>query len=244
MKRILLMIVGVCLWTSNGLAVPARVQAKSGEGHPANPITITFTGTPTNGNAFIIGIGYFFGNTPTSVTDSNGVACTHDVDLPAISGGAVHIYSCLNISGSPTGIIINNTGADYLVATAVEVSGLATSSAFDQTANSGSPGNPYSSGNTPTTSQASEYLFGVEHVQNVQTTNTPDSPWTNSIVANDSTFETVDTQDQVVSATGQYATTGTSQSTMNSAVIATYKGAAAAAASGGCMPPFCGILGQ
>lgn len=168
----------------------ALVQTKQGSS-AASTLTITLDSATTAGNALIVMLAAS-GTTanPTSVSgitlggsaDNFSQVSTYGSASDAAIGAA---WLDLNCAGGQTSVVITvagGTGTLAIMASVYEWSGLYPVSPFDQTANGVSTGSTsWSSGATPTTTQAAELWVGA-----VFTTETgagtitgPSSPWTN-----------------------------------------------------------------
>lgn len=165
------------------------VQTKQGSAG-ANSLTITLDAPTTAGNALIVVLGT--GGTTTNPTSVTGVTLGGSADHfsqigtfgsssdPAI--GAVWLD--LNCAGGQASVAITASGGTGSLATTASVyewSGLYPVSPLDQSANSAGTATSWSSGSTPTTTQAAElWIGGVFLIDSGTPTLTgPASPWTN-----------------------------------------------------------------
>ncbi len=222
-------------------AAITRVQFKSIDCGATSTCAPTFTSNVTAGNSIIVAVSAYYGGAgnngrPWTVSDTrsstwNTAYSSGDGEYPTMS-----IFYADNITGGADTVTVTAGVATYWDVTVVEYSGLLSSGSLDTShadqLGSGSSGTTYNSGNLAT-AQASELLFGLNHCYSVVTA-TPDSPWNiiENLVAISSTH--MDTQDQIVSSTGNYADSGTfnvSCSLLDSGsphpfVIASFKAAA------------------
>lgn len=200
--------------------MPAFVQstAASAAGFPTSVTTPAFASNTTTGNAIIVGaMTQDAANTVDSVTDSvgNTYARKAQANVGAlnleiwlaedITGGASHTVT-VNDSGSLAGGLI-----------AFEISGLATSNAFDKSAGASGASGSLDSGNTAATAQANEILIGFGGITSVST-----PTWTEGAsylpsppVSTDGSGAgyAIAMEYRVVSATGAYNATMTSSIT-------------------------------
>jgi hypothetical protein len=165
---------------------------------------------------------------------------------------ACEIWANPNCAGGQTAVQVTTTGGTATNSSAIvfawEAPGIVTSSPLDRS--SGTPGTAasWSSGSTPTTTQADELLIGLFVGTDAagQTVTGPGSPWTTtamqSVAIAGVTAGYAMAATQVVSAAGAYSFAGTqSHAGMAwAAVIATFKAGAAppAAANTGAFFPF------
>jgi hypothetical protein len=166
------------------------VQTKQGFAN-STTLTITLDAPTTAGNGLIV-ILLTSGTTsnPTSIT---GVTLGGSADNfsqittygSASDPGIGAVWLDLNCAGGQTSVVITATGGTGSLATMASVyewSGLYPVSPMDQTANAvGSGATSWSSGATPTTTQASELWIGsvMTSVSGTPTVTGPSSPWTN-----------------------------------------------------------------
>lgn len=212
------------------LLAPVRQGFASNSCLAAASLDITYSGTA--GRALIVCMSIFPTYPgPISCVDSTG-ANTYNADYNVNNtvNGRCAVYSCLNITGSPTYVRITFSSGSYVIATVIEVSGLQGGGVMDKSAGSDSAGpTTYTSGNTAAISQASEYLLGIQHKINQSATFTPDAPWTLVDRRVDGSYHVQHTQDQVVSSVAAYASTGSTNDTAFSSTIVTYPGVSAVA---------------
>lgn len=127
----------------------------------------TVMGNTTTGNT-IIATFSLLTNTVTSVTDSQSNTYTKRRELTS-NNSTISIWVAENITGGTTPTVTGNFSNISTVNILVrEYSGLAAAS-FDQSAGAGGVAGTASSGNTSTTTQANELVFGAVH----SSSNTP-----------------------------------------------------------------------
>lgn len=227
-------------WPAHAAIAVAQVEQCS-----ATAATTCTTGnlTTTNGNLFVVSTSYCC-DTFTSITDSKSNAYTNSIaDVTDNSGGKVRQdYKAGGTGGATHNWTLTGGSSSFFGTISVmEVSGAA-ASPLDQIASFADigGGTSHSTGNTPTTSQADELLIGFGGTIST-TTYTTDAGWTERLnVATDGSHEGIITGSQVVSATGAYAYTFTTGSSVFTAQgISTWKAAAAATTRQRCIG--CGI---
>lgn len=192
----------------------------------ASPVSVTLT--LTAGNAVLVSL-------LTYVVPTQTAGDTLTQDASAISGGDnLYLFSNLSVAGGSTTFTFT-TASGAMSMWVTEVSGLATSAAFDQTANTTfSLAATRSTGTTPTTIQADEFLLGIMH---------GDTSGSNTLSSVSNGFTVPTNGDRVgaaggnargaiaykiVAATGAYETTFTMTDPESAhALIGTYKAAAA-----------------
>lgn len=145
------------------------------------------------------------------------------------AGGASHTFT-----------FTGDSGGLFLTLSVTEISGAATSSALDQvkSATTSVAGTSHTTGSTPTTTQANEILvgFGSSIFSTTYTTDTG-AGWTEQTnQQTDASHEGLLTGTRIVSATGTYAYTFTSGSSVTMVQgVATYKEATAASTRQRCI---------
>lgn len=211
-----------------------RVQFKSGNGQGVTSVALSFTSLPTVGNTILAVVADFNDNhvTGASVTDNQGHTYTRDLAYSGTGNGPGSVMVFRTVVATSSGtftVTFNNGGNWFTVNTIIEVNGIATTSPVDQQFSNDLPdsGSNYTS-TSVTTTQADEYLLGINHPRNTTTALTPTSPWSTISTNSDGSFQILHTQDQVVSSTGSYADAGTfTGGGLSTASIITYKLAAA-----------------
>jgi hypothetical protein len=204
------------------------------------PSSLTAAATSlTTGNAIIVGARWFDPGssvTVTSVTDTAGnTYSAGPAKFSSGSGEQLIIWFALNVTGHASNVVsVNLSGTvQYWGVGHSQYSGLATSSAYDTTANGSTSGSTLTS-SAFTTAQTDELLFTFAQVANVGTTWTAGSGYT--IRVQDASQVTV-VQDQIVSSIQTGVTAGMTSSDGSSAksiLVATFK--AAAGGGGGANP--------
>lgn len=171
--------------------------------------------TTTTGNLFIASAGYCCAAF-TSVTDNKGNSYTDSVAEQSDAGGGSsrQQYKESGAGGaSHTFTLTGASGAFFGALSVTEVSGAATSGALDQTAGGiTNPGDTsHTTNTTSTTTQANELLLGYGSTANVATfTTDTGAGWTElTNIATDADTEGLITGYRIVSATGTFAYTYT-----------------------------------
>lgn len=146
------------------LAVVQSAEAVIG----GDSTTATFGSTTTTGNLIVVAIAEFGGttfNTGTPVTDNKGNTYAFcDETIGGGSGAGAAIFRCENATGGASHqITVNVPGTGLALSFAIlEISGAATSGAFDKSANaSASTNNSATSGSTGTLAMADEIAVVV-----------------------------------------------------------------------------------
>src|SRR5207302_832483 len=136
---------------------------------------------------------------------------------------------------------INFVAKEAATAVVVEYNGIASVSPFDQTASNNQFGaTAYTSGTTPATTQATELVFGVHMNRSTNVgTWTPAGGFTTVLEQDNATSKhQFQVQDQFVTTTGAFASTGTHSTAVTiTSLVATYKVGAAAVAPPPPPPP-------
>lgn len=170
--------------------------------------------------------------TVSSITDSS--SNSYNLNRVSSSFGSyvllvcdAHITTALNASDTISVTLGGATGGSAIVS---EFSGIAAASFLDQTQNNVVVfDTAHTSNATATTAQADELVFGSHVTNDTSVTWTPDSPFTsNEADVYFSAWKQI-VQYKVVSATGTYASTGTTSADCETAnVVLTYKADAGA----------------
>jgi len=195
------------------------VQSKANFAQYTYTVSIPFDSSITAGNTIIIALeranGLASGN--VSVSDNRGNAYT---EVAAVGNHAVWIAS--NVSGGQTTVTINSASGP-LGAIIHEYSGIVTSNPIDKIHTATGNALIADSGATPTTTQASELVFGYIGHKFYQ--RGPSNGF-GQIQLTAFPFEYGElTEDKIVSATGQYNATDTSNGVSNpfDAIVVTLK---------------------
>lgn len=213
------------------IGTPVERRTGSNAGLATSPFVISPTTTVQAGTRAILVFTSGASKSVTAVTDSVGNTWT--VDHVATDGTRVISFASCQVatqitSSNTISITLSNTtnaSADYWIQ---QVSGLATSSAFDQSHDgSGSASTAANSGNTATLAQADEFVFGASRTSS-STTWAKGTGYTD--VTTPSRGSTSALEYKIVSATSAVSATGTWGANGNwVATVVTYKGAAAVA---------------
>jgi hypothetical protein len=194
----------------------------------SSPQSIAAPASNTAGNEIIAAMCSYAGSTGSgfAMTDSRNSYTQH---LLFTNGSTTcAIYNALNIgAGANTLSCADSGGPAYLFCAAVEVSGLSTSSSFDQSADAAiGTTTAFDSGASGTTATAKEFLFGVMYNQYDNYTYTPGVSYTSLGEASSGSGPDMFDEFQIVSSTGAYHATATSSlstSSANMALLATFK---------------------
>lgn len=142
------------------------------------------------------------------------------------SANSIEYWIAHNIAAGSRTVQASQSGGGYIAITAIEVSGLATASAFDVDTHANSNSSAFDSGATATTAQADELLFGLVGAIPPGTTFTSDAGWTDLGMVGTGLIPTTQFAYKIVSATGGYHYTGARASSGDwHAAIATFKAA-------------------
>lgn len=190
-----------------------RVQFTSGTSSGAvNSFAVTLPNSSTAGNCLIAAISVDT-QTVSSVTDNKGQTWTQAAALSLPTSGHIYMYYVPNSLAGVTTITVTlgvlTTSAMCVVA--AEYFGVNSATPLDQTSTNSQTTNvtAVTSGSTATTSQAIELLFGMHYTrQAASDAMTPGTGWT-SITATGGNGDQMYAQDQIVTATGAYASTAT-----------------------------------
>lgn len=224
----------------------SRIQSKIGSGSGTS-ITVTPTSGPTAGNLQVIAVTYL-SSTSNRVSSISQTNCTWSraVQSNNTSGVSTDLWYSMNAGSSPgTSITVTLASSQTYSYAYVEYSGVATTSALDQTASSqdtetGSPGpggTPQpQTGTTPTTGQANEVCIGVIGFDSNYTISSANNSFT--VVGEASSAPDIALLERIVSSTGAYGSIitygGATPTTWYSAgTIATFKQASTASKGSG-----------
>lgn len=155
--------------TSTASAAYGKVQSKIDVSTAAaNQVVIAYTSAVTAGNTLVIGTGYN-GSTATRVSSMSGNSNTYTRVTGATEASFVagEVWYAYNVNSGTTTLTINYTHTMDIGVALVEYNGLlsATTPLDVSTSTSCATGcaNPFSSGNTATTTQNEELVFGFAH---------------------------------------------------------------------------------
>lgn len=222
----------IAAWPAH--AALAVVQTVSCQQTGAGTSCTTSGVTTTTGNLFVASSGYCCAAF-VSVTDNKSNTYANAVpEVSQDSGLGRQDYKENGAGGaSHTFTFTGDSGGLFLTFSVTEISGAATSSALDQvkSATTSVSGTSHTTGNTSTTTQANEILvgFGSSIFATTFTTDTG-AGWTEQTnQQTDASHEGLVTGTRIVAATGTYAYTYTTGSSVTAVQgIATYKEASAA----------------
>lgn len=197
----------------------ASIVQKNKTSNPDATASCTLNGVGA-GNAIIL-LALSF-TTGYSVTDTNGTPVEDVSKSGGIASYRVSIWSVLNANAG-THTFDLASGSTNSAIHAWEISGLATSSAFDKSSTDTGSGGTASSGSTATTSQADELIIGCVHAAN--TTFSAGSGYSDFQESTESTFfQSFASEAKIVAATSTYQADFPYAGSPNwSAAVATYK---------------------
>jgi hypothetical protein len=205
--------------------VPAQAQTivnKVGCQNPGATCALQITGV-TSGNALIIG-GYSFNNTWT-LTDDNGSPVLNVAHFWPDSTYGLAVWSVLNAAAGTHNFNISG-GATNSALIVWEISGIATSNAFDQsvTEQSSIGESTPATGPTSATTTANQIVIGFIHGTNPGTYTAGGSFGTDIIEVNDGTYgRDLASEAKVVASTGaQTADYTTTFAVVHDGVVVTY----------------------
>jgi hypothetical protein len=126
-------------------------------------VLVTYLTPPTAGNMLYAVIGSGNGATNGNLTgfsDTNSNIWTKVLDLNTNMGNGTQVWVAYNCKGGATAVSVSD--GSFATAMAIgEVSGLATSAAFDQSNSVDTTGVSPAGGTTSTLAQASEFVIGI-----------------------------------------------------------------------------------
>lgn len=209
------------------------VQRNSADVASTSSTTLSFPGATTAGNIIIVAAR--IGGTSTAAITDGTNTYNADVSLNHAAFGTTYIFSAPNASSVTTLTCTLTGGAATIRWIIYEYSGVSASSPLDKTSSlyTASGSVSCNSGNTATTTQASELLFGVLAGNGAEGTGAPTAGSTQSYVLEDripvSPNARLSAEDVVVSSTGAFQADFASlnNSFDHIALIATYKAAGA-----------------
>lgn len=210
--------------SGGGYSTPAYVSSTTGGDSAESSTLASSSFSVSAGNAIIVGVSNYTTTqrTVSSISDTAGntyVLCgsRYQPDSYFTAETWVAYNSTANASNVIT--VTYSGGATYRALVAHQVSGIATSSAFDKQASSTGATSSASVGPTDTTTQGAEYIFAFFMVSSTMT-GTAGTNYTERVDATQ-----IYSEDRVVTSTGAYsaaATFSTSGETYWS-MIATFK---------------------
>lgn len=164
----------------------ALVQDASDNGSGSTSLTVTLSGT-TGGNCLVACIQAFTSSGSSPVVQSVALGATSDTwtQVATVSPTVFandYIYIDPGCSGGQTSVVItiNSTTGPAIQAYVYEFSGIASSSALDQSTTSSGAGTSWTSGTSGATSQADEAWVGFTAFNGAAAyTITPAGSWTN-----------------------------------------------------------------
>jgi len=205
-----------------------REQFKVGQGSGTQSgAAVTFDTNVTAGSLLLMAVStYQSGGLTLTVSDNNGNSWV-EIDDNNYDGNDVAGFAyALNANSGSTTVTVTTSGvSDYHSIVIVEVSGIETTGALDQSNTNTATSASWDSGNIPTT-QADEYLFGAFAHDNGNRTLTEDGAWTLIFEEqNGSTDMPISVGERIVSSTLTESYSGTiAVSSPYWAGIASFKG--------------------
>lgn len=208
----------------------ALVQTKSGNGGGyVNTFNLAFDSNVTGGNFLVLAVTLGANDTLASITDGLGNTWTHAVTASNADDRQTLIYYVVNAVAGATTVTFTANGGQFPDWAVImrEESGVATTTPLDKTAgqSTGDGVTSHASGNTATTTQATELLVGAVGCTVAAPTYAGDAAWAD--LASQGGFDSWTStamQRRVVSSTAAYGITMTATSSANGqAVIATFK---------------------
>jgi hypothetical protein len=160
----------------------SRVQYKMGQstGAPTASIDVTFDSSVTAGSLLICAVSAYVdtaGTRSAVISDDNGNSWT-EIDDNNYYGQDIGVLAyALNANSGSTTITVTPTANSWYSVVIIEVSGILTAAALDQSSINTATSASWDSGNI-TTTQADEYLIGVLAHDNGNRALTEDGAWT------------------------------------------------------------------
>jgi hypothetical protein len=192
-------------------------------GNSASVASVIGTWTTTGGNAVLISVGVFNNSTATiTVTDDKGNTYNLVTNTDkGIGSTCTKTFLALNITGGATQITVAVSPNQLISCTAQEISGVATSSAVDQSSGLYDTGTTPWGGTAITTANASDYLYSAAYCPDSAVNLVAGAGYTEPTGAeyDRSTGETISSAYQVVAATGTYQCNWTSNVAQDTFVI-------------------------
>jgi hypothetical protein len=210
------------------------LQSTSKNAGAVTSTTLAFGSNVTSGSALISGQRWSDNTITCTVSDNVNAGNYANDQTTQFASGAMtcQISSKLNAGAGATTVTFTMSGSVNTQVAIDEVSGIVTSSALDQ--HTGATGNSTApaSGATGTTTQASEFVYGVLGAgAGYSGTITADTAggWTDDQAAPVGSSARLHTEYRIASSTGTFNADGTMSVAANwTAVVATYKGSSAA----------------
>jgi len=231
---LIMLLIGLACW-ADGLMInsykyassyetPAYVNSTTGSGADTSSTVASSAFSVSAGNAIIVGVSNYTSiqRTVSSISDTAGntyVRCGNRYQPDSYFTSEV--WAAYNTTANANNVITvtYSGGATYRAMVAHQVSGIATSSAFDkQAASTGSPSSA-SVGPTDTTTQGAEYIFAFFMVSDSMT-GTAGTNYTERVDA-----DQIYSEDRVVTSTGAYSASATFSTSGDAywAMISTFK---------------------
>lgn len=138
-------------------------------------VTSAFGSDITAGSAIILAYSVY--NDPAMTISDNG-SRSYAADFDFACGlNRLHLHSCLGAAAGPCTITIDPDGSSYMSGIAIEVAGLKTSAAVDDTSGDGNINITSVQPGSIDLAQAEELVMGVMAVNASRTITPPASPW-------------------------------------------------------------------
>lgn len=224
MKRIIVLALAALLLVSaRAEAAIAYVQTAIADSTAGTATTASIT--MTGGNAIIVALDNYYSTSAYvfSHTCSDGTnSYTKVFDKSDFAnGGSSEVWVALNITGGSRTVSCSQSSSGQVTIRVMEFSGIKTSSAFDVSSGQEAGSTSFTSGTTSTTAQANELLIGSIAVTNGN--HSGGAGWTDLGQYSAASGVNMQTSYKIVSATGTYAYTGTTDTTISRVLIATFK---------------------
>lgn len=219
----------LCLWCAPSVASAAGVIEQTVGNHAAAG-TVAVTLNSVKAGSALIALAFSFNDSDYTVASDVAGAFTRDTVYYKPASYVSTIWSKLNVTAG-THVVTLAAGTTNSTIQVWEVSGMATSSAFDQVATSTPSGLSPALTATSTTAQADEFVVGFIHGTDAGDVIvlTPGSGYTGYQINDASFHRYFSGEAKIVSATGTYGPNWTSNTSIAfEGIVATYKLAASA----------------
>lgn len=209
---------------ASGYATPAYVNSTTGSGADESSTVASSAFSVSAGNAIIVGVSNYTSTqrTVSSISDTAGntyVRCGNRYQPDSYFTAETWVAYNTTANANNVITVTYSGGATWRAMVAHQVSGIATSSAFDkQAASTGSPSSA-SVGPTDTTTQGAEYIFAFFMVSDSMT-GTAGTNYTERV-----DVDQIYSEDRVVTSTGAYSASATFSTSGEAywAMISTFK---------------------
>lgn len=225
MKKLLVIILALCGTAFTQAAPVVRSAWVGGGSNTGTAITVA----PSAGDTLIVGVAtYTSGCSTTGVKDNNGISLVQDSQSTAMNGSgtasSMAFFRETNVSTvtsvTPT---FSASCAWYLTVAAVENLITSPVDVMDTTGHETTSGTTWT-GDSVTTTNANDIVFGLAYIGYSPQTLGASSPWTAAVAAHGTNNQGVVLVYQVESATGSYAPKGTITAGSSWELTASYMG--------------------